>query len=492
MREFRRAILAAGCAALSACTVGPDYEKPAAPVASAYKEGQGWKIGQPSDALDRGPWWQVYGDPTLSTLESQIDISNQTLKASEAAFRQSVALVAESRAGLFPSLTGNAGVTRSGGGGGSKSFSSSSSGRGDATEYSASLGLSWDLDVWGRIRRTVESDVATAQASAGDLASARLSAQATLATDYFQLCALDDRRHLLDQAVEAYKQSLRITENQYRNGVAAKADVVIARTQVETTQAQVINVGVQRALYEHAIAVLIGKPAGDFAIAECHLPDVVPVAPTGLPSTLLERRPDIAAAERRMAAANAQIGVAEAAYYPDLTLSASVGFVSTALSSLFNTASRTWSVGPSLAETLFDGGLRSAQARAAGAFYDESVANYRQTVLTGFQQVEDQLATLRILESQAEVEVRAVASAREAELLELNQYKAGTVAYTSVVTAQQTALSNEEAALNVQQSRLVASVTLIQSLGGGWDQGQLPARGPIVDGEVANPASGAK
>lgn len=488
-RRLPLAVLALGL--LSACTVGPDYEKPDAPTPAAYKEGQGWKIGEPSDALDRGPWWRVFGDAELDQLAGQVDISNQTLKASEAAFRQSVALVAESRAAQFPTLSTDGGVTRSGGGSGSsRSSSNASSGsfsRGDTTNYSASLGLSWDIDVWGRIRRQVESDVANAQASAGDLASARLSAQATLVADYFQLCGLDDRKRLLDAAVTAYQDSLRITESQYRNGVAAKADVATARTQLETTAAQAINVGVQRALYEHAIAVLIGKPAGDFSIPGCKLIDTVPVVPTGLPSTLLERRPDIAAAERRMASANAQIGVAEAAYYPDFTLSASVGFASTALDQLFNASNKIWSFGPSFAETLFDGGLRSAQVSAAGAFYDEAVANYRQTALTSFAQVEDQLATLRILEQQAVVQARAVASAQEAEQLELNQYKAGTVAYTSVITAQQIALSNEETALNLRADRLVASVSLMQALGGGWEQGQLPNREHIVDGDVAKP-----
>ena len=491
---------------LSACAVGPDYRKPSTPVAPVYKELAGWKAAEPQDAAPRGPWWSVFGDPVLDRLVRQVDISNQTLKASEASFRQARALVAEARSGLFPTLSASASARRtgSGGGGGSGSRSGGTSTAATATggtgstvilsqtggggtyrnQFSTSLGATWDLDVWGRIRRTIESDVASAQASAADLASARLSLQSELAIDYFELRARDEQQRLLDDAVRAYTQSFQITRNQYNAGLAAKADVVTAETQLETTRAQAINVGVQRAQLEHAIAVLTGQPPAQFSLPPGRLALVVPVAPTGLPSALLERRPDIAAAERQVAAANAQIGVAIAGYFPDVTLSGSYGFQSSVIDKLFRAANSFWSVGPDAAVSLFDGGLTNAQVEAAHAAYDQTVANYRQVTLTGFQQIEDQLATLRILEQQAEVQARAVALAREAERLQLNQYRAGTVPYTSVITAQQTALSNEETALSVLESRLVASVSLVEALGGGWDASQLPNAADLNRGNI--------
>jgi NodT family efflux transporter outer membrane factor (OMF) lipoprotein len=347
------------------------------------------------------------------------------------------------------------------------------------------LSASWEIDVWGQIRRQVEEDVASAQASAGTLASARLSAQATLATDYFELCAQDELKRLLDAAVEAYRISLRITENQYHSGTAAKADVMTARTQLETTQAQAINAGVLRAQYEHAIAVLIGKAPGDFSIPNHTFAEDVPVVPASMPSTLLERRPDIAAAERNMAATNAAIGVAIASYYPTINLSASLSYTGNTFGSIFNAANQVWAIGSSASAALFDGGLRNGEVDQARANFDQSVATYRQTTLTAFQQVEDELSNLRILAQQAEAQAVAVADAKEAELLELNQYKAGTVAYTSVVTAQQTSLANQETALTVQEQRLVASVTLIEALGGGWTMDDLPTREQIVDGDPA-------
>ncbi len=466
-------------AAAAACTVGPDYQKPSVVTPAAFKELDGWKPGEPREAADRGPWWSVYNDPVLDGLEKQVEVSNQTLKADEAAYRQAVAIVNEARAAYWPTATVTGSVTRSGGGGGtSGNVSSVGQGFGGSrsfTEYNLTGGISWDLDVWGRIRRTVESDVATAQASGGDLAAARLSAQATLASDYFSLRITDELQRLLDASTVAFQKSLDITRNRYAAGVAARTDVIDAQAQVETTHAQAIAVGIQRAQFEHAIAVLIGKPPANFAIAPTPLVTAMPSIPPGLPSALLERRPDIAAAERRMAAANAQIGVAIAAYYPDLTLTASYGFVGTALSTLLNTANQVWAVGPTLAETVFDGGLRGAQVEAARAGYDQTIANYRQTVLTGFQQVEDQLAALRILAQQSAVEAVAVKDAEEAVRLTLNQYKAGTVAYTSVVLAQTTALSNEQTALSILQSQFTAGVTLIGALGGGWDVSQLPS-----------------
>jgi NodT family efflux transporter outer membrane factor (OMF) lipoprotein len=484
-RGLLKPLSATAAALLAACSVGPDYHRPAAPVPASYKEG--WKPSEPQDMIDRGAWWAIYKDPVLDELERQVDISNQNLKASEAAYRQARAVVAQAQAGYFPTISVNGSATRSGQGRGSTTSGLTTAsgvtrfGRGVQTQYDLTADATWSLDLWGRIRRTVEGDIANAQASAADLASARLSAQATLAINYFDLRANDELKRLLDSAVVAFTQSLQITRNQYAVGVAGQADVVTAETQLETTRAQSIAVGVQRAQFEHAIAVLVGKPPGEFSIAPTPMPTNIPVAPSDVPSALLERRPDIAAAERLMAAANAQVGAAEAAYYPDLTLSASYGFTNTSLGTLLRASNALWSVGPTLTETLFNGGLRGAQVDQARALYDENVATYRQTVLTGFQQVEDQLAALRILAQQAEVEANAVRLAREAERLTLNQYKAGTVAYTAVITAQTQALTNEQTELTILQNRLAASVSLIQALGGGWTQGQLPSDAEVKD-----------
>jgi NodT family efflux transporter outer membrane factor (OMF) lipoprotein len=470
MRPNRFSVVLA-VAVVSACTVGPDYQRPPVVVPASYKE-EGWKVGEPRDAIDRGAWWSIYDDPVLDGLERQIDVSSQTLRASEAAYRQAQAIVAEARAQFFPTVDATASATRSGTGG----RSVSTGGNGARTLYDLNTTASWDLDLWGRIHRLVEGDIASAQASAADLASARLSVQAALATDYFSLRIDDELKRLLDDTVVSFTRSLTITQNQYRVGVAAASDVALARAQVQGTQAQAINVGVQRAQLEHAIAVLVGKPAPDFSIAIApRLATRVPSIPPGMPSTLLERRPDIAAAERLMASANAQIGVAVAAFYPDLTLSASFGFQGFNFGSLLQAANKVWSVGPQLAETVFDGGLRTAQVEQFRAAYDQTVANHRQTVLLGFQQVEDELAALRILVQQAEVQDQAVKSAQEAERLILNQYLAGTVAYTSVVTVQVTALADEENALTIYQNRLTASVALINALGGGWNSSQLPS-----------------
>jgi NodT family efflux transporter outer membrane factor (OMF) lipoprotein len=482
-RRLRGCTLLAGLLALAACEVGPDYERPSAPTPVAYKESEGWKPIEPRDAANRGPWWSVYNDPTLNDLEAQIDISNQNLKAAEAAFREARAIVVEARAGLFPTLSVGASAQRSGQGPGSSSSGTgvSRSGR-EQNQFTLNTSASWELDLWGRIRRIVESDVASAQASAGDLAAARLSAQGTLANDYLQLRVADELKRLLDATVTAFDRALSITESRYRQGVAGRSDVASARAQVESTRSQALNVGVQRAAFEHAIAVLIGKPPAELTIAPAPVALVVPVMPTGLPSTLLERRPDIAAAERRVAAANAQIGAAIAAYYPTVTLSASYGIASSMLDTLFRASNAVWSFGSTVSETVFDAGLRGAQVDAARAFYDVNVADYRQVVLIAFQQVEDALAALRILEQQAEVQNAAVAASEEAERLIFNQYTAGTVAYTNVITAQTTALGNEEGALTILQNRLVASSNLIQALGGGWDATQLPIDAQIKDG----------
>lgn len=476
-----------GLALLSACAVGPDYERPAAAAPATYKEAEGWKLGEPQEAASGSPWWSIYQDPVLDQLERQIDISNQNLRAAEAAFRQASAIVREARAAFYPTVTLNWQGQRTGQGAGAGRSGSASrsvfstSGRVQNT-YNLTAGVTWELDVWGRIRRTVESDVANAQASAADLASARLSAQALLATDYFELRVNDELKRLLDATIDADARSLEITQNRYASGTAAKSDVAQAQAQLEITRAQAINVGVQRAQLEHAIAVLIGKPPAELSIAPVQLTVNVPVMPPGLPSTLLERRPDIAASERLVASANASIGVAEAAYFPTLTLSGSYGYVSSAIDNLIRISNSVWSVGPRIAGTVFDAGLRSAQVDAARASYDQSVATYRQTVLTAFQQVEDQLAALRILAQQADVQDAAVKAAEEALLLILNQYKAGTVAYTSVITAQTIALGDEQGALTIMQNRLVASIALIEALGGGWSATLLPTAEQVNDG----------
>ncbi len=474
---------------IAACTVGPDYQRPAAAVPPAYKEAAaretGWHVARPADAVDRGPWWTIFHDPVLDGLERQVDISNQNLKSAEANFRQAEAIVTQARAGYFPTAQVNAAATRSRVGG-----SAAGGGRGGSGSisnlFSTTASASWIPDFWGKVGRTVESDVASAQASAGDVASARLAAQSQLAGDYMQLRVADELKRLLDAAVKAYGESLRIAQNQYNAGIAAASDVAQARTQVESTQAQAIATGVLRAQLEHAIAVLIGRPPAELTIAPLATVPPLPEIPAGVPSALLERRPDIAAAERRMAAANAQIGVAEAAFFPTITLTGNYGVTSTMLAKLFSAASRNWAFGSTLVETIFEAGARHAQVEQQRALLEASVADYRQTVLTGFQQVEDELAAQRILAEQAKAQDIAVASSREAERIIFNQYKAGTVAYTNVVVAQTAALGNAETAVNLRQSRLLAAVALIQALGGGWDAATLPGRDQIEADQPLN------
>jgi NodT family efflux transporter outer membrane factor (OMF) lipoprotein len=475
----------AGLLFLSACTVGPDYQRPTAPVPAQYKEA-GWKVGEPHDEINRGAWWTIYKDPLLDDLVKQIDISNQNLKASAAAFEQAEWIVAQARAGFFPTADLNASAQRSLTGGGSSATTGAGRSGFLSSLFSTSGSVSWVPDLWGKIRRTVESDVASAQASAGDLASARLSAQGTLASDYLQLRVTDELKRLLDTSATAYAESLRITRNQYQSGTADQSAVSQAEAQLEATQSQAIATGVTRAQLEHAIAVLIGKPPAEFSIPPTEAMIAVPVIPPEMPSALLERRPDIAAAERLMASANAQIGVAVAAFYPDITLTGDYGTSAVTLNHLLATSSRFWSFGSSLVQTVFDAGARSAQIEEARAIFDQDVANYRQTVLTAFQQVEDQLAGLRILAEQAAVQDKAVVAAREAERIITNQYLAGTVAYTSVIVAEQTALADAETAVTIRQSRLVASAALIQALGGGWDASQLPGREQIEESAPLN------
>jgi len=458
MRRVSHWISLAGSAALTAaCAVGPDYHRPSFATTESFKEQKEWKPSEPSDVLDRGPWWNIFHDDDLTRLELQINISNENVKAAVAAYDQAQGLVAQARASYWPSIAASVGAQQS------------AIGKGPAlTGISAGVSGDWTLDIWGQIRRTVESDRASAEASAAALAAAQLSAQATLAIDYFELRAQDQLQRILDDIVDAEDKSLKITESRYKFGVAAKADVVTAQTQLLNSQAQQVNARIQRGILEHAIAVLVGQQPASFTLTPTAMRSDVPTVPAGVPSALLERRPDVAEAERRMASANAGIGIAKSAYFPTLTLSGSNDYNSTAFSRLVSTPNRIWSVGPSLAETIFDGGARHAQVLQARAAYRASVANYRQTVLAGIEQVEDQIVTLRVLEQQAVIEDAAVTASKEAEKLTLNQYKAGTVPYSSVITAQTTRLSSEETALTVLSDRLQASVALIEALGGGW------------------------
>ncbi|SFH78668.1 efflux transporter, outer membrane factor (OMF) lipoprotein, NodT family [Collimonas sp. OK307] len=482
---MHKTLLAATATALllSACAVGPDYVRPATVAPAAFKEMKDWKTATPQDQELHGKWWEIYQDPQLNALVEQVNISNQNLAQAEAQYRQAKALVESARSSYFPTVSANVSSTRSGGRNSGSSLSSGSSASSGSVTTSDSLGLSasWEPDLWGRISRTVESNQASAQASAADLQVARLSAQSTLAQNYLQLRVLDQQQNLLNDTVAAYQKSLQLTQNQYAVGVVARSDVIQAQTQLRSAQAQALDNGVLRAQLEHAIALLTGQAASTFSITPAPLVAVLPDIPIGVPSSLLERRPDVSSAERLAAAANAKIGVAKAAYFPNLTLSASGGFQSNSFANWLTVPNRIWSLGPALAATLFDGGARRAQSDQAIAAYDASVAVYKQAVLTSFQEVEDNLATLRILEQEAVVQGETVQFAHHALELILNQYKAGTVNYTSVVTAQATAFSADLSALNIQNRRYAASVLLIKALGGGWNQAELPDNAMLND-----------
>ena len=458
---------------LSACTLGPDYQRPELPVAAEFKQAEGWKPASPADVLARGEWWRLYGDAELDALVGRLNVDNQNLAAAEAQFRQARALVRGARSQLFPILSGSAGVTRSAQGSGSSDTSGGSFGSGVSESYEAGLSASWEADIWGRLRRNLEANRASMQASAADLAAVRLSLQAELVQTYLQLRVIDEHQRLLDQTVAAYARSLRLTENQYRAGIVPKSDVTQAQTQLKSTQAQAIDLRWQRAQMEHAIAVLIGVAPSELDIAVREDIPALPGVPLAVPSQLLERRPDIAAAERQVMAANANIGVAEAAWYPDLTLSASGGYRNSSFGDLFSVPNRFWSLGPQLALTLLDFGSRRAEVERAEASYDQTVANYRQTVLDSFREVEDYLVQLRVLEEEAVVQREALEAAQESLRLIENQYRAGTVDFLSVVTVQTTALNNERTNLTLLGDRLTASVLLIAALGGGWDAQQL-------------------
>lgn len=480
MTKWRKRCFVFGVIALlSGCAVGPDYVRPPVEVPASYKEAENWKVAEPKDHLIRGGWWEIFNDPYLSDLEEQANRSNQNIAVAEAQLSQARALVRIALAGYFPTVTIGASYIRSlnsssvgGSARGSTSTVSSSGTSGSSgavSDYVLLGAVSWEPDLWGRIRRTVESSRASAQASAADLEATRLLVQAELAQDYFLLRTLDTQKQLLDTTVIDFQKSLELTKNRYARGVASKADVLQAETLLKTTQAQAIDIGVLRAQLEHAIALLIGKPASVFSIPVSTMTLFPPEIPAGVPSDLLERRPDIAGAERRMAAANAQIGVAVAAYYPAITLSASGGFAGSNLSDWLKWPSRFWSVGASISEVIFEGGLRRAQTAQARAAYDATVASYRETVLTGFEEVEDNLAALRILQDETQVQEDAVRAAQQTVTVTTNQYKLGTVNYLSVIVAQVAEKNSEITAINILGRRMAATVLLIKALGGGWN-----------------------
>jgi len=454
------------------CAVGPHYSRPQAPAAPEYKETPpNWKQAQPADQVVRDKWWEIFQDPQLNALEEQVSVSNQNLKAAQAQFLQARVLVRLNRADLYPTVT--AGVSLS-----QNTLSSNTPKTGAASNYTDLVlpaDVTYEADVWGRVRRTVEAARANAQASAADLESASLSIHAELAADYFQLRTLDAEERLLSSTVTAFEKALELTQNRYRGGVASAVDVAQAQTQLETTRAQAIDVMVQRQQFEHAIAVLIGQPASSFSIPAAPWDAPPPPIPPGLPSDLLERRPDIASAERHMAAANAQIGIARAAYFPQITFNGTAGFESSALSKWLDGPSGFAAAGISALVTVFDVGRRRAGTEQAQAAYDQAVANYRQTVLTSFQEVEDNLAALRILDDEAKTQSAAVNAAEHSLQLSNNRYRGGVVTYLEVITAQSTALNNERVAVDILRRRMNATVLLIKALGGGWNASNLPA-----------------
>ncbi len=455
---------------LSGCTVGPDYVRPPTAIPDNFKEIKGWKQAHPRDHVLPGKWWEVFKDARLNALEEQVAAANQSIAQAEAQYRQAQHLVQSARSAYFPTANIMADANR---------FRAASGQniavRGVNNLFGFAGAMAWEPDLWGSIRRQVEVNSGNAQASAATLQALRLSTQATLAANYFQLRALDAQKALFDETVAAYQKTLDITKNRYAVGIIAKTDVVQAETQLESARAQAIALGVQRAALEHAIAVLIGKTPAELSISVAPLEATPPPIPVSLPSELLERRPDIASAERKIAAANAQIGVAKAAFFPTLNLAANNGYQSNTLSTAFAAAGRYWALGPAgAALTVLDGGAKQAQYKQATDGFDASVAFYKQTVLTGFQEVEDNLAALRILEEQAHVQDKAVEAARQALTMTTNQYKAGTISFLNVMTAQAAALSNQQTAVQILGDRLAASVQLVKALGGGWNVAMLP------------------
>jgi NodT family efflux transporter outer membrane factor (OMF) lipoprotein len=473
-------VLGIWCFLNGGCSLAPKYQRPAVETPSAFKELEPestaatnfWKMARPSDDALRGKWWEMFTNAQLNALEEQVAVSNQNVAAAFANFLSARAIVKEARAQLFPTLTANPAVTRSRS---AVNQSGSSVGSATFTDYSLPLDASWQPDLWGRIRNTVKGNTFEAQATAADLQNTRLGAQAELAADFFQLRAQDALKQLFDDAVRAYRESLDLTEVRFQTGIASDQDVAQAEIQLQTAEAQATNLGILRAQLEHAIALLLGKPASTFSITVEPLSTSPPAGPVTLPSELLERRPDIASAERRVAEANARIGVAKAAYYPNVTLSASGAFQSASISSLLNWSSRAWSVGAGLAETIFDAGQRKATVEQFRADYDNTVARYRQTVLAAFQQVEDNLSTLRILAHQVEQQETVVKSSERYLTLATDRYKLGIDSYLNVITAQTTYLVNRQTLVNLRTQQMTASVQLVEAVGGGWDASHLPS-----------------
>ncbi|WP_089528322.1 efflux transporter outer membrane subunit [Pantoea ananatis] len=445
---------------LGGCTVGPDYQRPAMTMPVHYKEARGWQQATPQDDRHKGEWWAVYQDATLSSLLSQVSLSNQNVAEYAAQYRQAQALVAQSRAALFPTLDYDASMTRSG--------SHTESTRTTSSSHQAALNASWELDLWGKLRRTREEDQASAQASAAELANITLSAQTELAEDYFQLRIMDEKIGLYQQSIVAYQRYLRVIQNQYQAGTESRATVAQAQQQLESASASAQDYQWQRAQMEHAIALLVGKAPADFSLPAATLTATLPAIPGGLPAELLQRRPDIAMAERKMAAANAAIGVATAGYYPDLSLSASGGVSESALHNLFSLPNRVWSLGPELSGSLLDFGATSASVDQARAAYDASVANYRQTVLTAMQDVEDRLVELNTLQGEIAAQQRATAAAQTSAQVTRNQYEAGMIDYLDVATTENSSLSAQQSLLTLKSTQWVSSVALIAALGGGW------------------------
>jgi NodT family efflux transporter outer membrane factor (OMF) lipoprotein len=484
-----RQAVAAGLAIVTAsCAVGPDYKRPAAPVPAAFKEAAApppepgeWKPAEPRDTVSRGRWWEAFDDPVLNDLEEQATAANFMIVQAEAQYRAARAAARGALSGLFPSATVGGSATRSRSSGNRPTaFTGTSASPATLNDFRASLDATWELDVWGRIRRSVEANVATAQASAADLESARLSLHAELATDYFLLRGFDAQKKLLDTTVAAYEKALQLTMNRYNQGVVSGVDVAQAQTQLFSTRAQAVDLGLSRAQLEHAIAILVGKAPGDFEITPSPGGVMPPAIPAALPSELLERRPDVAASERRVASANAQVGVATAAFFPTLLLAATGGFEASSIAKWFHWPSRFWSLGASLVGTVFDGGKRKAATEQAVAFYDAAVAGYRQDVLTAFLEVEDNLAALRLLADEATLQADAAAAAERSLTLAQNRYQGGITSYLEVVTAQSTALANERLAVEIATRRMTASVNLVKALGGGWQATDLPAPGAVL------------
>ena len=484
-----RAVVALLCGTLflPGCVVGPHYHRASVDTPGTFKEVtpddlkkmDGWKVAQPQDSALHGKWWEVFGDPQLNALEEQVSINNQNVAAAFANFMAARAIVREARAQYFPTLTGGVSITPQHQPGSASNVAAAAAGS-TFTAYDLPFDASWTPDLWGRVRNQVRANVASAQASAADLENTRLTAQAELAVDYFQLRGQDALKELLDATVKAYAESLNLTKALYETGIDSDESVAQAETQLEATQALDTNLGILRAQYEHAIALLVGKPASAFSVVVEPLKTPPPAIPIGVPSQLLERRPDVAANERLMAQANALIGVQQAAYYPTVTISASAGFQSTKGSTWFTWPSRFWSVGPALSELIYDGGLRRATVEQYRAQYDAAVANYRNTVLTAFQQVEDNLAGLRVLSEEIQQQDVAIQSAQRALTLATDRYRLGIDPYLNVITAQTALFSNQQTAVNLRITQIVDSVQLVEALGGGWDASTLPTSQQII------------